>query len=138
MTGRTLSSAGSCYHQRIIKKNSTPPKQSCDVVMAYQQALAERAPFFVPTARYLDDGGWSIMAQLHEAVGFDLQANYTVQFSGVVKPWHRRRQKSEFWICLNGNLKVSVRRENDDQEWLTIIGEQNPGVIILPSRKSVV
>jgi len=103
-----------------------------DLKTAWDAALAEREPIFVPAALYTDDRGWSLMNQMQGVMTPQGQINYSVQYPGVIKAWHRHAKQTDFWICLNGHIKVGVCREEDDKRWLLVIGEKRPGVMIIP------
>ena len=60
------------------------------------------------------------------------QVNFSVQYPGVVKAWHRHQKQTDFWMCLLGHLKVGVYRQGGDSAWQTVIGEKNPGVVVIP------
>ncbi len=103
-----------------------------DLKAAWDQAVAEREPVFVPATLYTDDRGWSLMNQMQGVMTTQGQINYSVQYPGVIKAWHRHAKQTDFWICLNGHIKVGVCREEDDKRWLLVIGEKRPGVMIIP------
>ena len=116
-----------------FSKQLVSPTKSENVLLACQQAVTERTPIFVPTRRYLDDSGWSIMTQLHENLGADLRVSYSIRIAGSVKPWNLWKQKTVFWICLEGDLTIDMCRQDNDMNWSIVIGEQNPGIIIIPA-----
>lgn len=99
---------------------------------AHELALHDRAPVFVPITPYADDRGWSYMNLLNGALRDQGQINFSLQYPGVIKAWHRHRRQTDFWCCLTGHLKAGVYREEDDQRWLVVIGEKRPGVLIIP------
>lgn len=97
-----------------------------------EAAAREGEPLFVPGVLHADDRGWSLMNQLRGVMTPQGQVNYSVQYPGVVKAWHRHRQQTDFWIGLHGHLKVGVHREADGVSWLGVIGEKRPGVVVIP------
>ena len=58
--------------------------------------------------------------------------NYSVQYPGVVKAWHRHQKQTDFWLCIGGNLKAGVYRETDGQGWQVVFGEKCPGILVIP------
>lgn len=113
-------------------KTLSPRVIGTDAPAAFEAAKAGREPIFVPAAVFADDRGWSLMNQLQGVLGPQGQINFSVQYPGVVKAWHRHRLQTDFWICLTGHIKVGVHREEDGQSWLAVIGEKKPGVLIIP------
>ncbi len=103
-----------------------------DLVAAHQAAQEGREPIFVPSSLFTDDRGWSLMNQMQGVMRPEGQVNFSVQYPGVVKAWHRHALQTDFWICLQGHLKVGVHREDDGASWLLVIGEKRPGVVIIP------
>jgi dTDP-4-dehydrorhamnose 3,5-epimerase len=110
----------------------TPRAVLGDVAGAYREAIAAREPVFVPAAAYTDDRGWSLMNQLQGVLGPEGQVNFSVQYAGVIKAWHRHQHQTDFWMCLTGHIKVGVHREEDGASWLLVTGEKRPGVVIIP------
>ena len=72
------------------------------------------------------------MNQLQGALRPEGQINYSVQYPGVIKAWHRHKLQTDFWLCPNGHLKLGVYREEDGKLWTMVTGEQRPGVMIIP------
>lgn len=99
---------------------------------AHAVAIERREPVLVSQAVYADDRGWSLMNQLQGCLSERGQVNFSVQYPGVVKAWHRHAKQSDFWICLTGHIKVGVHREDDGRSWLAVIGEKRPAVVIIP------
>lgn len=99
---------------------------------ALEAAIAGKEPIFVPQPVFTDDRGWSLMNQLLGVMKPEGQVNFSVQYPGVVKAWHRHSLQTDFWICLTGHIKVGVYREEDHKAWLAVIGEKKPGVMIIP------
>ncbi len=99
---------------------------------ALEAAIAGKEPIFVPQPVFTDDRGWSLMNQLLGVMKPEGQVNFSVQYPGVVKAWHRHSLQTDFWICLTGHIKVGVYREEDQKAWLAVIGEKKPGVMIIP------
>ena len=99
---------------------------------AYRHAVDAVEPAFVRAPVYTDDRGWSLMNQLQGVLSPDGQVNYSVQYPGVVKAWHRHAKQTDFWLCLNGHIKVGVQAEGADEAFALVVGERNPGVAIIP------
>lgn len=110
----------------------TPKSLPPDLPAAWEYAKARREPVFVPAAAFTDDRGWSIMNQLQGVLGPQGQVNFSVQYQGVVKAWHRHKLQTDFWMCLSGHIKAGVHREDDGATWLLVTGEKRPGVVIIP------
>lgn len=89
-------------------------------------------PIFVPVVPYTDDRGWSLMNLLAGAMSDNGQINFSVQYPGAIKAWHRHDKQTDFWCCVTGHLKVGVYRESDGRTWIQITGEKRPGVLIIP------
>jgi dTDP-4-dehydrorhamnose 3,5-epimerase len=106
--------------------------QSGDLAAAHEHAKANNEPVFVPAQLFTDDRGWSMMNQMQGVMGPQGQINFSVQYPGVVKAWHRHALQTDFWICLQGHIKVGVYRETDNVAWLLVIGEKRPGVMVIP------
>lgn len=102
------------------------------VAAALDQAHAGKEPIFVPQTLFTDDRGWSLMNQLQGIMRPEGQVNFSVQYPGVIKAWHRHALQTDFWICLTGHIKVGIHREEDGATWMAIIGEKRPGVLIIP------
>jgi dTDP-4-dehydrorhamnose 3,5-epimerase len=99
---------------------------------AHEAAKAGMEPVFVPVTPYADDRGWSLMNMLQGVLGPAGQVNYSVQYPGIVKAWHRHDKQTDFWMCLNGHLKAGVYRETDGAAWMIVMGEKRPGVLLIP------
>jgi len=100
---------------------------------ARSRAEAELQPIFVSIKPWADDRGWSLMNLLTGALSKEGQINYSVQYPGVVKAWHRHAKQTDFWICTTGHIKVGVYNESEDVAWSMVIGARNPGVLIIPT-----
>jgi dTDP-4-dehydrorhamnose 3,5-epimerase len=103
-----------------------------DVRAAWEHATTAREPVFVPVAVHADDRGWSLMNQMLGVMSAEGQVNYSLQYPGVVKAWHRHAKQTDFWICLNGHLKAGIHRPDDGRTWMQVFGEKRPGVLIIP------
>jgi len=101
-------------------------------IKAHEAAKAENEPIFVPITAYADDRGWSLMNLLVGVLGPQGQINYSVQYPGAIKAWHRHDLQTDFWCCLNGHLKAGVFREEDGTQWVQVFGEKRPGMLIIP------
>lgn len=99
---------------------------------AQQRAEAEIEPVFVPIKPYADDRGWSLMNLLTGAMSERGQINFSMQYPGVVKAWHRHDKQTDFWTCVTGHLKAGMWRESDGAAWMCVFGARNPGVLIIP------
>jgi len=99
---------------------------------AHELAQAQREPVFVPVTPFADDRGWSLMNMLHGAMSQQGQINFSMQYPGVVKAWHRHDKQTDFWMCLVGHIKAGIYRESDSTTWMLVTGEKRPGVLIIP------
>ena len=99
---------------------------------AQRTAESEVEPVFVPCNHHCDDRGWSLMNLLAGAMTTRGQLNFSVQYPGVVKAWHRHERQADFWLCVLGHIKVGVHREDDGTSWMMVMGEKRPGVLIIP------
>ena len=95
-------------------------------------ARVANEPLLVPISTYTDDRGWSLMNLMAGALQEKGQINFSLQYPGVVKAWHRHERQTDFWICVQGHVKSGIFREPDGVGWLTITGERRPGVIVIP------
>ncbi|TVQ59863.1 MAG: hypothetical protein EA379_09655 [Phycisphaerales bacterium] len=111
---------------------TAPRSMTVSLAQAHAHALEAREPVFVPTSAHVDDRGWSLMNQMQGVMQPAGQINYSVQFPGVIKAWHRHHKQTDFWMCLMGHIKVGVHREDDAKSWLLVIGERKPGVLVIP------
>lgn len=98
----------------------------------YQLALRNNEPIFCPSHIYSDDRGWSLMNQMQGVMQNEGQINFSVQYPGVVKAWHRHAQQTDFWMCVQGHLKVGIYRADDQTSWAIVTGERRPGTLIIP------
>ncbi len=110
----------------------TPRTMTGSLAAAHTAAIEANEPIFVPASVHADDRGWSLMNQLQGVMTHQGQVNFSVQYTGVVKAWHRHQLQTDFWIGLVGHLKAGIYRETDGKAWLQIIGEKKPGVLIIP------
>ncbi len=110
----------------------TIPAHAGPIAEAYAEALERTEPRFVPASWYADDRGASLMNLLQGVLCPEGQINYSVQYPGVVKAWHRHRKQTDFWLCLHGHLKVGVLRADDRASWMLVVGEKRPGVVVIP------
>lgn len=99
---------------------------------AHELAKANMEPVFVPVTPFADERGWSLMNLFAGAMGSTGQVNFSVQYPGIIKAWHRHDKQTDFWTCINSNLKVGIWREQDNTAWMIVMGEQRPGVLIIP------
>ncbi|MEZ6233622.1 MAG: hypothetical protein R3B68_05495 [Phycisphaerales bacterium] len=99
---------------------------------ALRLANAERAPVFMPISVFADDRGWSMMNQLQGVMNPEGQVNYSVQYPGVIKAWHRHAHQTDFWICLSGMLKAAAWDQDNQRLWTCVLGEKRPGALVIP------
>jgi dTDP-4-dehydrorhamnose 3,5-epimerase-like enzyme len=100
---------------------------------AHELARAQVEPVFVPVTPYTDDRGWSLMNCLTGVMSASGQINFSVQYPGIVKAWHRHERQTDFWMCVQGHIKAGVWRESDGAAWMLVTGEKRPGVLIIPT-----
>ena len=100
--------------------------------VAHEMALDRNEPVFAPASYFVDDRGWSMMNQLQGVMSAEGQVNYSVQHPGVIKAWHRHHLQTDFWMCLRGHIKAGVHREGERFSWLIVLGEKNPGALVIP------
>jgi dTDP-4-dehydrorhamnose 3,5-epimerase len=105
---------------------------NADLASAWEHAKREREPVFVAAAIFTDDRGWSLMNQMQGIMTAQGQINYSIQYPGVIKGWHRHKLQTDFWMCVGGHLKVGIHREDDNTSWLIVTGEKKPGTVIIP------
>lgn len=106
--------------------------QPLDLPAAHAAARSGPEPVFIPASIYADDRGWSIMNQYQGILGPEGQINYSLMYPGVTKAWHRHKLQSDLWMCVRGHLKVGVHRDSDGVSWSIVLGEQRPGILIIP------
>jgi dTDP-4-dehydrorhamnose 3,5-epimerase len=111
---------------------ASPRVFDADVAAAYELAREIGEPVLVPAPVYTDERGWSLMNQLRGVLAPEGQVNFSVQYPGVIKAWHRHRLQTDFWICLSGHIKLGVYREEDERAWLAIVGEKRACVVVIP------
>jgi dTDP-4-dehydrorhamnose 3,5-epimerase len=99
---------------------------------AYELSLESCEPIFVPSQYYADDRGYSLMNQLVGVLCPEGQVNYSTQYPGVIKAWHRHKDQTDFWICVRGHIKVGVHDESKGIAWMKVLGEKAPGTLIIP------
>ena len=112
-----------------IKSPQTHLGSLCE---AHKIATDSNTPIFVPSQHFADDRGWSMMNQLQGVMSDQGQVNFSIQYPGVVKAWHRHALQTDFWIGLLGHLKVGIYDQDNDQAWSMVIGEKKPGTLIIP------
>lgn len=114
-------------------KNPLKPTVWTGPIAEADAAARERGePLWTPASYFVDDRGWSLMNLLAGALSPEGQFNFSVQHPGVVKAWHRHALQTDFWLCLNGHVKVGVFDQATGRSWLQVIGERSPGVMIIP------
>ncbi|MCA9278755.1 MAG: dTDP-4-dehydrorhamnose 3,5-epimerase family protein [Phycisphaeraceae bacterium] len=110
----------------------TPQTFTGSIAEAFDKAKQLLEPIFVPAPVYTDDRGWSLMNQFLGVMSPEGQVNYSVQYPGVIKAWHRHAKQTDFWMCLSGHIKAGVHRESDNATWSIVIGEKRPGTLVIP------
>ncbi len=113
-------------------KLESPRRFEGDLKDAHESAVAQCEPVFVQASIFADDRGWSIMNQFQGILDSQGQINYSVVYPGVVKAWHRHERQSDLWLGLMGHVKVGVHSQDEDRSWLAVIGEKNPGIMVIP------
>lgn len=108
------------------------PTHNGPAAEAFEDARRAGEPRFVPVRPYVDDRGWSLMNQLVGVLGPSGQVNYSHLHAGGIKAWHRHDKQTDFWLCVRGHAQVGAHREADGQSWSAVVGEMNPGVVIIP------
>ena len=113
--------------------NTTAPETlSIPLSEAFEVAKSQCKPIFVPTGHFTDDRGWSLMNQMQGVMDGQGQINFSVQYPGVIKGWHRHALQTDFWMGLIGHLKVGIYDQETKQAWSMVIGEKRPGTVIIP------
>ncbi|MFK7883230.1 MAG: dTDP-4-dehydrorhamnose 3,5-epimerase [Phycisphaerales bacterium] len=110
----------------------SPPRFEGSIADAFELAKRELEPVFVPAVHFADDRGWSLMNQLQGVMSSEGQVNFSVQYPGVVKAWHRHTKQTDFWMCLLGHIKVGVHDQDSGRAWSIVIGEKRPGIVVIP------
>ncbi len=113
-------------------KISTPATSTVSLVETHEVARATRTPQFVPASHFADDRGWSLMNQMQGVMSDQGQINFSVQYPGVIKAWHRHHLQTDFWMCLTGHIKVGIYDQDEHRAWSIVIGEKRPGTVIIP------
>lgn len=99
---------------------------------AYEAAVKVGEPVFVPQRHYCDDRGYSLMNLLGGVLSSEGQINFSVQYPGVVKAWHRHQHQTDFWVCVSGHLKAGICAADRSRAWVVVMGEKKPGVLVIP------
>jgi dTDP-4-dehydrorhamnose 3,5-epimerase len=110
----------------------TIPTFTGDLAAAHDDARRAVEPRFVPAGTYVDDRGWSLMNLMQGVLGPEGQINYSVVYPNVIKAWHRHQRQTDFWMCVQGHIRVGVCRDEDKQVWQLITGEKRAGIVIIP------
>ena len=113
-------------------KISTVPTSTASLKESFELAQSSNIPQFVPTSHFTDDRGWSLMNQMQGVMSDQGQVNFSVQYPGVIKAWHRHSLQTDFWMGLWGHLKVGVYDQETQTAWSIVIGEKRPGTVIIP------
>ncbi len=118
-------------HDRVTKL-SAPCSFHGSFSEAAERAADQLEPVFVPVHVHADDRGWSLMNLMTGVLREQGQVNFSVQYPGAIKAWHRHRLQTDYWTCVTGQLKAGVFREDDGRAWVQVMGEHKPGVLIIP------
>ncbi len=110
----------------------TPQTSTASLAESFTIATESREPVFVPSSHFTDDRGWSLMNQMQGVMSGEGQINFSMQYPGVIKAWHRHRLQTDFWMALVGHIKVGVYDQENDKAWSIVIGEKRPGTVIIP------
>jgi dTDP-4-dehydrorhamnose 3,5-epimerase len=113
-------------------QTSTPETTNLPLAEAFKEATASKKPLFVPATHFTDDRGWSLMNQMQGVMSGQGQINFSMQYPGVIKAWHRHHLQTDFWMTLVGHIKVGVYDQDTGQAWSIVIGEKRPGTVIIP------
>lgn len=113
-------------------KVSAPTTHEGPLAEAFARATQIGEPIFVPARFFTDDRGWSLMNQMQGVLAPQGQVNFSVQYPGVIKAWHRHHKQTDFWMCLLGHLKVGVHDQDNSRSWSLVIGEKRPGTVVIP------
>jgi len=97
----------------------------------HKVCLSERAPGFFPLSFFTDDRGYSLM-NLFVGVLAGGQVNYSCQYPGIVKAWHRHQKQTDFWCVTQGTARVAVMDSSSDRRWEVFVGEKAPAIVIIP------
>jgi len=110
----------------------TPQSSTASLAESFSIATEKREPLFVPTTHFTDDRGWSLMNQMQGIMSGQGQINFSMQYPGVIKAWHRHHLQTDFWMTLVGHIKVGIYDQENDRAWSIVIGEKRPGTVIIP------
>lgn len=102
------------------------------LAVAARIAKEREEPILFPVAVFADDRGWSMVNQFQSVLSPAGQVNYSVQYPGVIKAWHRHQKQTDFWLCIRGMIKVGIHRDCDNRAWMAIVGEMSSAVIVIP------
>jgi len=84
------------------------------------------------TKIFADDRGWSLMNQMQGVMSDAGQVNFSCQYPGVIKGWHRHAKQTDFWLCCTGHIKAGIHCQDTDTSWKIVLGEKNPFVLVIP------
>jgi dTDP-4-dehydrorhamnose 3,5-epimerase-like enzyme len=62
------------------------------------------------------------MNQMQGVMSDQGQINFSMQYPGVIKAWHRHALQTDFWMALVGHLKVGVYDQDSHTAWSIVIG----------------
>jgi len=110
----------------------TPTVCTDSITIAHEKAMDQLEPIFFPAVPYTDDRGWSLMNLLTGILREQGQVNFSTQYPGVIKAWHRHEKQTDFWLCTQGHLKAGIYHESNHIAWVQIMGEQRQGIMIIP------
>lgn len=89
-------------------------------------------PGLVELRPYADDRGWSFMG-LMAGVLDGGQVNYSVQYTGVIKAWHRHAHQMDYWTVVRGMMKACVMSHDGQRRWAIEMGEMRPRLLLVPA-----
>jgi dTDP-4-dehydrorhamnose 3,5-epimerase len=103
-----------------------------NVHSAIAMAVGKKIPVLTPVKTYLDTRSLSFMNILCGDLPPRGQINYSKVFPGAVKAWHRHKKQIDFWICVDGDLKVGLYCAESDTMSIAHIGEHSPSMVVIP------
>lgn len=95
------------------------------------QCREHNEPGFLAITPYSDDRGWSLLG-LMQGVLEGGQVNFSTQYAGVVKAWHRHALQTDYWCVVTGTMNIGIMDDTGKRRWLCVTGEKNPGIVIIP------
>lgn len=102
---------------------------------ALKFARNSATPVLLPIGHiHQDTRGWSFMNMLTDILEKEGQLNFSHIHPNVIKAWHRHLKQTDFWIVVQGDLKIGLARENSGtmSYWSVVLGEHKPGILVIP------